>query len=136
MTPLFLHMLFLVLSGDACNQQLPQESKVYTVSEVNVKPEPVKGIRQFQDRWMSKVKYPEEAVKEGIQGTVFIEFIVNTDGSIAEAAVRSGIGHGCDEAALKGFLEVAREGWKPGMKDNQPVKVKMVQPFFFRIIEG
>ena len=129
-------MLFLLLPGDAFSQLPYQEEKVYTVSEVNVKPEPIKGIRHFQDRWMGKVKYPEEAVREGIQGTVFIEFIVNTDGSIAEAAVRSGIGHGCDEAALKGFLEVAREGWKPGMKDNQPVKVKMVQAFFFRIIEG
>jgi protein TonB len=132
MPPLVLQMLLLLLPG----QQQYQEEKVYTVSEVNVKPEPLKGIRHFQDRWMSKVKYPEKAVRERIQGTVFIEFIVNTDGSIAEAAVRSGIGHGCDEAALKGFLEVAREGWKPGMKDNRPVKVKMVQPFFFRIIEG
>jgi len=61
--------------------------------------------------------------------------VVNKDGSVQDASVRAGIGHGCDEAALEGFKELAKIAWKPGMKNNQPVRVKMVLPFSFRIIK-
>lgn len=111
-----------------------QEEKIYTVSEVSVKPEPVKGLKDFQERWSKRVKYPEDALKAKVQGMVFIEFVVNSDSSVSEASVKSGIGYGCDEAALKGFIDLSKEGWKPGIKNNEPVKVKMVLPFFYRII--
>jgi periplasmic protein TonB len=81
------------------------------------------------------VKYPEEALKKKVQGMVFIEFIVNPDSSIANAAIRQGIGFGCDEAALKVFEDLSKEGWNPGIRLGQPVKVKMVLPFYFRIIQ-
>ena len=112
-----------------------QEEKIYTVSEVNVKPEPVKGMNDFHDKWSKGVVYPEDAIREKIQGMVFIQFVVNIDGTIADASVKSGIGYGCDEAALKGFKNVSKEIWKPGFKNDQNVKVKMVLPFAFRIIE-
>ena len=115
---------------------LVQEEKIYTVSEVSIKPQPVKGLNDFHNRWSRKVVYPPDAVTDKIQGMVFVEFIVNKDGSVTDAAVKSGIGHGCDEVALQGFLEVSKEHWKPGIKNDQPVKVKMVIPFAFRIIEN
>ena len=118
----------------ALSVHLAQEEKVYTVSEVSVKPDPVKGLKDFQERWSKKVKYPEDALKAKVQGMVFIEFVVNADSSVSEAMVKTGIGYGCDEAALKGFIELSKEGWKPGIKNNEPVKVKMVLPFFYRII--
>jgi protein TonB len=113
-----------------------QEEKIYTVSEVSVKPEPVKGLNEFHNKWSKKVVYPPDAVKDKIQGMTFVEFIVNKDGSVSDAAVKSGIGHGCDEAALQGFLDVSKEHWKPAIKNGQPVNVKMVIPFAFRIIEN
>lgn len=136
MPRLLFQMIMLFLPPDASIQPEHQEEKIYTVSDVNVKPEPIKGLRDFQDRWMKKVKYPDDAIRAKIQGMVFIEFVVNPDGAIVDASIKTGIGHGCDEAALKGFLEVSKERWKPGIKDDRPVKVKMVQPFFFRLIEG
>lgn len=112
-----------------------QEEKIYTVSDVKIKPHPVIGHENFQKRWSNKVTYPDDAVKNSVQGMVFIEFIVEKDGSITEAAIRSGLGSGCDEAALLGFQEVSKEAWKPGIKDDQPVRVKMVLPFQFRIVK-
>jgi protein TonB len=111
-----------------------QEEKVYTVSEVAVKPEPENGLTHFHDRWSKQVVYPKEAIAEKIQGIVYVEFIVNKDGTITGAAIRAGIGHGCDEAALKGFKEVSKKAWKPAVKDGLPVNVKMVIPFYFRLI--
>jgi len=115
---------------------ISQEEKIYTVSEVSVKPEPVSGLEDFKTRWSKKVVYPEDAIKENIQGVVFIEFVVNRDGTIEEAAVRQGIDNSCDAAALTEFKELVKEAWKPGMRNNEPVKVKMVLPFFFKIVKG
>jgi len=131
---LLYHIVCLFVLDDVRPSWIFQDEKVYTVSEVSVKPEPLNGLKDFQDRWSKKVKYPEEALKEKIQGMVFIEFIVNGDSSVVEANVKRGLGYGCDEAALKGFEELSKEGWKPGIRLGLPVKVKMVLPFYFRII--
>jgi TonB family protein len=110
------------------------QEKIYTVSEVKVKPQPEKGLNDFYDKWSKKVVYPKEAIEKNIQGMVFIQFIVNEDGKISEAEVKQGLGHGCDEAALKGFHD-AQVLWHPGIKNDTTVKVKMVVPFAFRIMK-
>ena len=110
-----------------------QQEKIYTVSEVTVKPAPLMGLKEFQDKWSKLVKYPKDALKENVQGIVFVEFVVDKDSTVHDTAIKTGIGHGCDEAALKGFDELSRRGWKPGILKTEPVKVKMVLPFFFRI---
>lgn len=112
-----------------------QEEKIYTVSDVKIKPVPFIGLDHFQKKWSNKVTYPHDAVKNSVQGMVFIEFIVEKDGAITEAGVRSGLGFGCDEAALQGFKEMAKDAWRPGIKDDHPVRVKMVLPFQFRIVK-
>ena len=112
-----------------------QDEKIYTVSEVHVKPQPVKGLDFFQTRWSRVGKYPQQALDGHVEGVVFIEFVVQTDGAIRNAAVKTGIGYGCDEAALKACNAVAKEAWKPGMRNGTPVNVKMVLPYFFRIVK-
>jgi protein TonB len=114
---------------------IPVQEKIYTVSEVSTKPTPAKGLTNFHDRWSKIVVYPERALKEKVQGIVFIQFVVNNDGTVTDASIKQGIGHGCEEAALKGFNEVCKEPWKPGVRHGQPVKVSMVLPFYFRILE-
>ena len=124
--------LFLLLDAHpgAC-----QDEKIYTVSEVAIKPEPIDGLEDFKKKWSRKVTYPKSALEENIQGMVFIEFVVSRDGSIESASVKSGIGYGCDEAALDDFKQVSKDGWKPAIRNDVPVKVKMVLPFYFRIIK-
>src|SRR5688500_5389877 len=129
------HIVFFIAVGAGSSPWEFQEEKVYTVSEVSVKPEPLKGLKEFQQKWSKKVKYPEEAIDRQVQGMVFIEFVVRPDSSIVDAAVKAGIGFGCDEAALKGFRDLSKNGWKPGLRLGKPVKVKMVLPFYFRIIQ-
>ena len=137
MTLFMIHILpALLLPFDDSNAGVLQEEKIYTVSDVSVKPEPVSGLEKFKDKWSKKVVYPEDAIKKNIQGVVFIEFVIDKDGSIDDSAVRQGIGHGCDEAALKAFNDLAEEHWKPGIRSDQPVKVKMVLPFYFRILKN
>lgn len=129
---LFQIIFLLAVANPAVSGKL-QDEKVYTVSEVTVKPQPQEGLEDFKTAWSKEVTYPELAIQKNIQGMVFIAFIIDADGSVRDASVTSGLGYGCDEAALKGFREVTKEAWRPGMKNGEAVKVKMVMPFFFRI---
>jgi protein TonB len=128
-----IHIAFLTLLTPLV--AVAQIEKIYTVSDVNTKPTPTKGISIFYDQWKKKVLYPEQAIEKKVQGLVFIQFVVNEHGVISEASVKAGLGYGCDEAALKGFMRVATAPWKPGIKNSEPVPVKMVLPFSFRIID-
>ena len=135
MTLFLYYIVSLFLLPDSSHPGPYQDEKIYTVSEVAIKPEPADGLEDFKKKWSRKVTYPKSAVEEKIQGMVFIEFVVSKDGSIESASVKSGIGHGCDEAALEAFKQVSKGAWKPAIKNDVPVKVKMVLPFYFRIIK-
>jgi periplasmic protein TonB len=112
-----------------------QEERIYTVSEINTRPQPVKGLNAFYKQWSDGVVYPDVAVQKKVTGLVFIQFVVDKEGTISEVAIKQGLGHGCDEAALQGFREATKKKWKPAIRSGKAVSVKMVLPFSFRVIE-
>jgi len=79
----------------------------------------------------ANLKYPEEAVKNKIQGQVVTEFVVDTNGTIINPTIKKGIGSGCDEEALR--VLTLMPNWIPGMQDGHPVKVRMVLPIVFQL---
>jgi protein TonB len=79
------------------------------------------------------LKYPEQAVEEGIEGVVYVTFVVEVDGSIAGVKVLRGIGGGCDEEALR--VVRGMPNWKPGMQAGKPVRVKYNLPIRFKLQE-
>jgi protein TonB len=79
---------------------------------------------------MQKISYPEIARKAGIEGRVFLQFIVEKDGTTSNIAVIRGIGAGCDEEAVRA-VEGAR--FRPGKQRGRPVRVKMSLPVTFRL---
>jgi len=81
----------------------------------------------------SNVHYPEEAKEKGIEGRVFVNFVVEKDGSVNEVKVRKGIGKLCDEEAVR--VVKAMPKWTPGMQDGKPVRVHYNLPFFFKLKE-
>lgn len=78
-----------------------------------------------------KLKYPELAKENNVQGRVTVQFVVNEDGSISEAKVLKGIGGGCDEEALRVINNMPR--WKPGMHNGKAVRVYMNIPIVFQL---
>lgn len=78
-----------------------------------------------------KLKYPRQARKNGIEGKVFIQFVIDTDGSVIDAKILKDIGYGCGEAALKVVNKMPK--WKPGTVQNKPVKVAFTLPFTFKL---
>jgi len=100
------------------------EPEIFVVVE-NM-PELIGGIAGLQKR----VTYPEIAKKAGVEGTVFLQFIVDEEGNVVDPVVMRGIGAGCDEAALEA-IRTAK--FKPGRQRGKPVKVKFSLPVRFRL---
>jgi len=79
------------------------------------------------------IKYPEEARKKGVQGTVYVTYIVEPDGTITNAKVLRGIGGGCDEEALRVIREMPQ--WVPGKQRGESVRVQFNMPIKFALGE-
>ncbi|WP_165045035.1 energy transducer TonB [Dysgonomonas sp. ZJ709] len=73
--------------------------------------------------------YPEEALKEGVQGRIVIRFVVTRDGDLTGITVLRGIGHGCDEEAVRIVESMPR--WTPGSQNGVavPVYYTLIVPF-------
>jgi TonB family protein len=75
--------------------------------------------------------YPKEAKEKGVEGIVYIEYIVELDGSITNAKVLKGIGSNCDEEALRVISAMPK--WNPGQQKEKAVRTKMVLPIRFKL---
>jgi len=110
------------LSGP--NYTVKNGHKIYVVTDKM--PELIGGLKSVQ----SRIQYPEKAKKAGIQGRVYVQFIVNKEGNVVNPHVIRGIGGGCNKEALKA-VEQAR--FKPGYKDGKPVQVRYALPIVFSL---
>ncbi len=75
------------------------------------------------------LRYPLVAREAGIQGTVFVTFVVERDGSVTDVRILRGIGGGCDEEAIRVVKLMPR--WEPGRQRGQAVRVQFSMPIRF-----
>jgi protein TonB len=79
----------------------------------------------------AELKYPQSARKQGIEGTVFVSFVVETDGSVSHVEVVKGISNECDAEAAR---VVQKSGpWIPGRLNGDPERVRFVLPIKFSL---
>ncbi len=106
-----------------------EEDVIFTV--VEDQPE-FPGGEEARQRFLSEnLRYPQMAREAGIQGTVFVTFVVETDGSVTDVRILRGIGGGCDEEAIRVVGMMPR--WEPGRQRGQPVRVQFNMPIRFRL---
>ena len=74
---------------------------------------------------------PQEAIDAGIEGRVFVGFVVEKDGSVSSIKLLRGIGYGCDEAAMDVVRKMPK--WKPGMQGGKPIRVSWMFPVKFEL---
>jgi len=101
--------------------------EIFTI--VENAPEPVGGLAAFNKYLSENVKYPTRALNMGIGGMVFVQFVVEKDGSLTEAKVVKGIGAGCDEEALRVINNAPK--WIPGKQRGKAVRVYKIVPIRF-----
>jgi len=112
------------LDPSEVKQPAGAEETVY--EDVDVMPEPIGGIVNI----LKDLVYPEEAAKNKIEGRVMVSFVVDEKGNVTKPTVITGIGYGCDEAAVKA-LSTAK--FTPGKENGKTVKVKLVLPVMFKL---
>ena len=99
--------------------------------ELDVPPQFPGGEEARRQYIRDNLRYPRRARDNGIQGTVFISFIVERDGSITNVRLARGIGGGCDEEAFRVVIEMPN--WSPGMVDGEPVRTRFMKPIRFTL---
>jgi len=82
-----------------------------------------------------KLKYPAIARQNGIEGRVFVEFVVDKKGNVGDVKVLRDIGAGCGEAAKRVVESMVKDNglWTPGKQRMRNVKVKYTIPFTFQL---
>ena len=94
-------------------------------------PEPAGGMAGWNKYLKENLSYPEGAIKAGIEGTVYVAFVVEVDGTIQGVEILRGIGGGCDEEAMRVIKN--SPDWKPGKQRDREVNVKMRMPIKFKL---
>lgn len=89
------------------------------------------GQEEFLKYVGSKLKYPSLARRIGIEGKVFVQFVVDKSGKMTDIEVVKGIGAGCDEEVLRVLNDAP--AWEAGKQRGKPVKVRMIVPVAFRL---
>jgi len=77
------------------------------------------------------MKYPKKAKEQGIQGRVYITFVVEPSGSVTNIQLLRGIGGGCDEEAIRVVKLMPK--WEPGTQRGQAVRVQFNMPIKFSL---
>lgn len=89
------------------------------------------GMSAFFKYIQSNMQYPAEAKSAGIEGRVFVEYVVEKDGSVSGAKILKSLNGDCDKEALR--LITSCEKWTPGKIDGKLVRVKMALPLNFKL---
>ena len=106
-----------------------QEAEIFTI--VEEMPEFPGGTQKLADYLAKNIKYPQMARESGIQGRVFISFVVEPDGSVSNVNVMRSLGGGCDEEAVRVVKSMPK--WKPGKQRGKPVRVSYILPVNFKL---
>ena len=100
-------------------------------SKVDKMPE-FKGGMEELTMFVSKIlKYPAKAQTDGTEGTVYVRFFVDVDGSVQDVSVTKGVSPEIDKEALRVVNKMPK--WIPGEKDGKAVKVAMTLPLNFKL---
>jgi protein TonB len=108
---------------DADEEEEEQEDEIFVV--VEQQPD-CGGVEALQD----EVEYPDFARKAGIEGRVFVQFVVNENGDVVQPEVTRGVHKLLNEEALRAVQQLNCE---PGMQRGESVKVRMSLPVTFRL---
>ena len=105
------------------------KEEVFMVAEQM--PEFPGGMKEMLKFLQENVKYPENAMKNNVQGRVIVQFVVEKDGTPTEFKVLRSVDPDLDAEALR--VMKAMPKWKPGMQKGQVVRVKFTVPVSFKL---
>jgi protein TonB len=111
------------------NDASGDSNKIYT--SVEKIPEFPGGMEKFVEYLKTNLKYPAVARDNKVEGRVFVDFVVEKDGTLTNVKVVRGIGNGCDEEAVRVLKNSPK--WHPGILNGHPVRVDFTLPISFEL---
>lgn len=124
-----LMMLVLLFSFMTSTAQTKKNDMVFDV--VEVMPQYPGGQIAMLKYLMENIKYPEQAMKEGIQGRVTVRFIVEKDGSISDVKPILSVHPLLNKEAVRVVESMPK--WSPGKQNGKPVRVRFNVPVMFKL---
>ena len=110
---------------------IPEEKPDEILDIVEVDPEFPGGWEAFYKRLGKTIKYPKQASIIGIEGKVYVEFIIEKDGSISNMKVIKGLGAGCDEETIRALGTLPK--FKAARHNGKEVRKRMQLPVYFKL---
>ncbi len=107
----------------------PVIEKVFSV--VEKMPSFPGGEEKLYEYLGKNIKYPQMAKEAGVQGRVYVQFVVEKDGSITDVKVARGIGSGCDKEAERVVNKMPK--WEAGEQRGKKVRVKYTLPVLYQL---
>jgi protein TonB len=106
---------------------------VYFKSEVD--PSYTGGQDELAKFLRNNLKYPEDAKEKNIEGTVFVDFVIDVNGKVREVVASETVGEDVDSSLKEEAVRVvtAMPGWKAGMQHGKPVDVSFSIPITFEL---
>lgn len=124
-----LMMLVLLFSFMTSTAQTKKNNMVFDI--VEVMPQYPGGQIAMLKYIMENIKYPEQAMKEGIQGRVTVRFIVEKDGSISDVRPVLSVHPLLNKEAVRVVESMPK--WSPGKQNGKPVRVRFNVPVMFKL---
>jgi len=115
--------------GDLNNQIVGEDTISAPYAVVEQMPEFPGGERALQKFLSSSVKYPRIATENGIQGKVFVNFVVDRSGSISNVKIIRGVDQSLDQEAMRVVKSMPK--WIPGKQNGEAVRVSFTVPINF-----
>ena len=90
------------------------------------------GGDEARNRFLAEnIIYPFQAMNQGIEGNVYLSFVIDVDGSLVDIVLLQGVSPVIDDEALRVVRLMPK--WKPGSQDGKPVRVLFRMPVYFKI---
>ncbi len=107
------------------------DNSVHDVSGVEKFPEFPGGQAAWAKFLQKNLRYPYMAQEAGVQGKVYISFVIEKDGTLSDVKLVRGIGYGCDDEAIRVIKKSPK--WEPGMQNKSNVRVRYNMPINYTI---
>lgn len=93
-------------------------------------PDYYKGEEALGEFVLSNLEYPDLAIRQNLQGTVLMSFIVEPNGTLSNLMAEKEFNHLCTKEAIRIMRETK---WKPGKKDGKAIRYKTKYPIVFNL---
>lgn len=109
-----------------------ETNEIFMAHQLEKQAQPPGGIQEFLKYVYSNVKYPKAARRAGIEGRVFVTFVVEKDGSLTDVRSMKPLGYGLDEEVIEAINNYP-EKWAPAKQRGRPARQRFQVPIKFKL---